>query len=175
MLMKMMIVMETMVIVVPNVPNGLWQNFLVFGKYMPESRRGSDHCQDFSSDLAKCSDHLYHKKWPPSYNIPEKRSSAPTKSKHFPKKLSFTIASEKGNLYKFVAKSILSFECNTLTTCSHHSKLAGSPFREELNKGILKMQEFGRMEMLYKKWIGLPGSECASQQDGLIGWLSGML
>jgi len=51
----------------------------------------------------------------------------------------------------------------------------GSPFREELNKGILKMQEFGRMEMLYKKWIGLPGSECASQQDGLIGWLSGML
>jgi len=51
----------------------------------------------------------------------------------------------------------------------------GSPFREELNKGILKMQEFGRMEMLYKKWISLPGSECASQQDGLIGWLSGML
>ena len=56
-----------------------------------------------------------------------------------------------------------------------HSQLAGSPFREELNKGILKMQEFGRMEMLYKKWISLPGSECASQQDGLIGWLSGML
>jgi len=51
----------------------------------------------------------------------------------------------------------------------------GSPFREELNKGILKMQEFGRMEMLYKKWISLPGSECASQQDGLIGWLSSML
>jgi len=51
----------------------------------------------------------------------------------------------------------------------------GSPYREELNKGILMMQEMGRMEMLAKKWIGLQGSECAAQQAGLIGWLSGML
>jgi len=35
----------------------------------------------------------------------------------------------------------------------------GSPYREELNKGILMMQESGRMEMLVKKWIGLQGCE----------------
>merc|ERR1719178_421495 len=51
----------------------------------------------------------------------------------------------------------------------------GSPYREELNKGILMMQESGRMEMLVKKWIGLQGSECAAQQAGLMGWLSSML
>ena len=55
------------------------------------------------------------------------------------------------------------------------SKLAGSPYRKELNKGILMMQESGRMEMLVKKWIGLQGSECAAQQAGLMGWLSSML
>ena len=54
-------------------------------------------------------------------------------------------------------------------------KLPGSPYREELNKGILMMQESGRMEMLVKKWIGLEGSECAAEQAGLIGWLAGML
>jgi len=51
----------------------------------------------------------------------------------------------------------------------------GSPYREELNRGILMMQESGRMEMLVKKWIGLEGSECAAEQAGLIGWLSSML
>jgi len=51
----------------------------------------------------------------------------------------------------------------------------GSPYREEVNKGILRMQELGRMEMLWKKWIGLQGSQCAAQQTGLIGWLSGIL
>jgi len=65
----------------------------------------------------------------------------------------------------------------------------GSPYREELNKGILRMQEGGSamhcdalqcivngtMEMLAKKWIGLQGSQCPAQQTGLIGWLSGML
>jgi len=51
----------------------------------------------------------------------------------------------------------------------------GSPYREELNKGILRMQEQGRMEMLAKKWIGLQGSQCPAQQTGLVGWLSGML
>jgi len=64
----------------------------------------------------------------------------------------------------------------------------GSPYREELNKGILRMQEAGNMhcdalqcnvngtmEMLAKKWIGLQGSQCPAQQTGLIGWLSGML
>ena len=55
------------------------------------------------------------------------------------------------------------------------AELAGSPYREELNKGILMMQESGKMEMLVKKWIGLEGSECAAQQAGLIGWLSSML
>merc|ERR1719180_189222 len=52
----------------------------------------------------------------------------------------------------------------------------GSPYREELNQGILRMQESGRMEMLYKKWISLQqGSQCDSKQPGLIGWLSDML
>jgi len=51
----------------------------------------------------------------------------------------------------------------------------GSPYRKELNKGILMMQESGQMEMLVKKWIGLQGSECEAQQAGLIGWLSSML
>jgi len=52
----------------------------------------------------------------------------------------------------------------------------GSPYREELNQGILRMQEMGRMEMLYKKWISQQqGSQCDSKQPGLIGWLSGML
>jgi len=51
----------------------------------------------------------------------------------------------------------------------------GSPYREELNKGILRMQEQGTMEMLVKKWIGLQGSQCPAQQTGLVGWLSGML
>jgi len=51
----------------------------------------------------------------------------------------------------------------------------GSPYREELNKGILRMQEQGRMEMLAKKWIGLQSSQCPAQQTGVIGWLSGML
>ena len=55
------------------------------------------------------------------------------------------------------------------------SKLAGSPYRKELNKGILMLQESGQMEMLVKKWIGLQGSECEAQQAGLIGWLSSML
>jgi len=46
----------------------------------------------------------------------------------------------------------------------------GSPYREELNQGILRMQESGRMEMLYKKWISLQqGSQCHSKQPGLIG------
>jgi len=53
---------------------------------------------------------------------------------------------------------------------------SGSPYREELNQGILRMQEMGRMEMLYKKWISQQqGSQCDSKQPGLIGWLSGML
>jgi len=52
----------------------------------------------------------------------------------------------------------------------------GSPYKEELNQGILRMQEMGRMEMLYKKWISQQqGSQCDSKQPGLIGWLSGML
>jgi len=51
----------------------------------------------------------------------------------------------------------------------------GSPYRKALNKGILMMQESGKMEMLVKKWIGLEGSQCAAQQAGLIGWLSSML
>ena len=55
------------------------------------------------------------------------------------------------------------------------SKLAGSPYRKELNKGILMLQESGQMEMLVKKWIGLQGSECEAHQAGLIGWLSSML
>merc|ERR1719391_1637390 len=46
----------------------------------------------------------------------------------------------------------------------------GSPYREELNKGILRMQEQGTMEMLVKKWIGLQGSQCPAQQTGLVGW-----
>jgi len=50
----------------------------------------------------------------------------------------------------------------------------GSPYREELNKGILRMQELGTMEMLAKKWIGVQGSQCPAHQTGLIGWLSGM-
>jgi len=51
----------------------------------------------------------------------------------------------------------------------------GSPYRKELNKGILTLQESGQMEMLVKKWIGLQGSVCEAQQAGLIGWLSSML
>jgi len=51
----------------------------------------------------------------------------------------------------------------------------GSPYREEVNKGLLRMQELGRMEMLAKKWIRLQDSECAAHQDGLVGWLSGLL
>ena len=54
-------------------------------------------------------------------------------------------------------------------------KLPGSPYREEVNKGLLRMQELGRMEMLAKKWIRLQDSECAAHQDGLVGWLSGLL
>ena len=56
------------------------------------------------------------------------------------------------------------------------------------------MQDVGAMEMLYKKWFSLQlttedsrdveigykkwnlqGSQCDSQQDGLVGWLSGLL
>ena len=55
------------------------------------------------------------------------------------------------------------------------SKFPGSPYREEVNKGLLRMQELGRMEMLAKKWIRLQDSECAAHQDGLVGWLSGVL
>jgi len=50
----------------------------------------------------------------------------------------------------------------------------GSPYREELNQGIMRMQESGDMDILYKKWVSLQGSQCDPQQDGLIGWLSGM-
>ena len=55
------------------------------------------------------------------------------------------------------------------------SKPPGSPYREELNKGILMMQESGKMEMLAKKWIGLQGSQCPADQTGLMGWLTSML
>merc|ERR1712032_1300079 len=51
----------------------------------------------------------------------------------------------------------------------------GSPYREELNRGILRMQETGWMEMLTKKWIGLQGSQCPADQNGLLGWLTSML
>merc|ERR1719209_1089311 len=51
----------------------------------------------------------------------------------------------------------------------------GSPYREELNKGILRLQETGWMEMLAKKWIGLQGSQCPADQTGLMGWLTSML
>jgi len=51
----------------------------------------------------------------------------------------------------------------------------GSPYREELNRGILRMQETGWMEMLTMKWIGLQGSQCPADQSGLIGWLTSML
>ena len=30
------------------------------------------------------------------------------------------------------------------------------------------------MEMLAKKWIGLEGSGCAAQQEGILNWLSGI-
>ena len=56
-------------------------------------------------------------------------------------------------------------------------EVAGSPYREELNKGILRMQEVGNMhcdalqcivngtmETLAKKWIGLQGSQCPAHQ-----------
>jgi len=50
----------------------------------------------------------------------------------------------------------------------------GSPHREELSRGILRLQESGKMEMLAKKWIGLEGSGCAAQQEGILNWLSGI-
>jgi len=30
------------------------------------------------------------------------------------------------------------------------------------------------MEMLAKKWIGLEGSGCAAEQEGILNWLSGI-
>ena len=53
-------------------------------------------------------------------------------------------------------------------------KIAGSPHREELSRGILRLQESGKMEMLAKKWIGLEGSVCAVEQEGILNWLSGI-
>jgi len=50
----------------------------------------------------------------------------------------------------------------------------GSPYREELSQGIMRMQDSGDMEILYKKWFGLQGSQCDSKQPGLIGWISAM-
>merc|ERR1712004_561341 len=50
----------------------------------------------------------------------------------------------------------------------------GSPHREELSRGILRLQESGMMEMLAKKWIGLEGSGCAAEQEGILNWLSGI-
>ena len=53
-------------------------------------------------------------------------------------------------------------------------EVAGSPHREELSRGILRLQESGKMEMLAKKWIGLEGSGCAAEQEGILNWLSGI-
>merc|ERR1712062_61122 len=54
------------------------------------------------------------------------------------------------------------------------SNMLGSPHREELSRGILRLQESGKMEMLAKKWIGLEGSGCAAEQEGILNWLSGI-
>ena len=53
-------------------------------------------------------------------------------------------------------------------------EIAGSPHREELSRGILRLQESGKMEMLARKWIGLEGSGCAAEQEGILNWLSGI-
>merc|ERR1712130_725646 len=141
---------------------------------------GAFCCGSTAAALRNSPDPLYQKIWAKVQEDPE---NTMTNSNHdgvdkvLASRGTYVYIMESGSIDYQVARNCrLTQVGKTFLPRSYGLALApGSPYREELNKGILMMQESGKMEMLVKKWIGLEGSECAAQQAGLIGWFSSML
>jgi len=141
---------------------------------------GAFCCGSTAAAFRNSPDPLYQKIWAKMQEDPE---NTMTNSNHdgvdkvLASRGTYVYIMESGSIDYQVARNCrLTQVGKTFLPRSYGLALApGSPYREELNKGILMMQESGKMEMLVKKWIGLEGSECAAQQAGLIGWLSSML
>jgi len=141
---------------------------------------GAFCCGSTAAAFRNSADPLYQKIWAKMQEDPENmmtNSNEDGVDKVLSSRGTYVYIMESGSIDYQVARNCrLTQVGKTFWPRSYGLALApGSPYRKELNKGILMMQESGRMEMLVKKWIGLQGSECAAQQAGLMGWLSSML
>jgi len=141
---------------------------------------GAFCCGSTAAAFRNSSDPLYQKIWSKMQEDPENmmtNSNEDGVDKVLVNRGSYAYIMESGSIDYQVARNCRLTQVGKMFwPRSYGLALApGSPYREELSQGILRMQESGRMEMLVKKWIGLEGSECADQQAGLIGWLSGIM
>jgi ABC-type amino acid transport substrate-binding protein len=141
---------------------------------------GAFCCGSTAAAFRDSVDPLYQKIWAKMQEDPENmmtNSNEDGVDKVLASRGTYVYIMESGSIDYEVARNCrLTQAGKTFWSRSYGLALApGSPYRKELNKGILMMQESGRMEMLVKRWIGLEGSVCAAQQAGLIGWLSSML